>query len=111
MAQVLIQMYQLEQRRPGDWIHLLQWLTDRKQVQGMAPLLRFWGLIEQREGVAADGNPNIGFYRITDLGRQFVLEQVTVPRYIFLYNNTLMAVDASQSPSKMRSRRSSITTR
>jgi hypothetical protein len=52
--------------------------------------LRFWELIERVE-IVDDGvsHPRRGSkYRITDLGCQFVERQISVPKYVHLYNDS-----------------------
>lgn len=58
--------------------------------RGDVPKLRFWGLIEKKEGEKNDGNPNDGFYRITPQGRFFVHGHHAVKTPILLYNNKMI---------------------
>lgn len=53
---------------------------------GDFPYLVHWKLLEKMEGERTDGSKNHGFYKLTDKGRQFVLEQITVPKKIIYYN-------------------------
>lgn len=77
----------------GEWTHL-ETLFDEKgnsrTARGDAPKLRFWGLIEAKDGKKEDdGNPNNGYYRITEKGKQFVLGHISVPSHVFIYNNKM----------------------
>ena len=53
--------------------------------------LRFWSLIEEREGERPDGSKRAGYWRITELGIQFLLGTTRVPRYVWIYNNQVVA--------------------
>lgn len=52
---------------------------------------RYWGLIEEREGERDDGSGRAGFWRITELGIEFLLGAARVHRYVWLYNNKPVA--------------------
>lgn len=54
---------------------------------GDFPKLRFWGLIEKRGDSKEDGNPNSGYYAITQKGLNFVNNDITVPKYMYIYLN------------------------
>jgi|TARA_R110000822_G_C14946169_1_gene454324 hypothetical protein len=48
--------------------------------------LRWWGLATESKG----------YYRITRLGREFLRRRTTIPKYIYLYNNTLHDTSTEQ---------------
>jgi len=50
-----------------------------------ASRLRFWGLLEHRNG---------GYYAITEFGRAFVRQELIVPRRMFFLNNKPVAYDS-----------------
>jgi hypothetical protein len=54
---------------------------------------RFWGLIEESEDVRDDGSGRAGWWRITDLGGQFVRGLTTVPKYALIYNNHCLGLE------------------
>ena len=58
-------------------------------IRGDCPKLRFWGLIEpvSEAALPEDGNPNNGYYRITDLGRKFAEGKVLLQSKVKIYNN------------------------
>jgi hypothetical protein len=58
--------------RGGDWAKLV-----------------YWDLIEPLARTRADGSKRSGFYRLTDKGRQFAEDKITLPRYAFVFNQTL----------------------
>lgn len=74
----------------NQWFHLETYLKSSPAPaswRGDVPKLRFWGLIEKREGEKEDGNPNDGIYRITPEGRFFVHGHHAVKGSILMYNN------------------------
>ena len=56
------------------------------QRSGDFPYLVHWGLLEKMTGKRDDGSSKNGFYKLTDKGRQFVTEQITVPQTLIWYN-------------------------
>jgi DNA-binding PadR family transcriptional regulator len=52
--------------------------------------MKLWGLIEEKPGTRDDGSPRVGYYRMTDLGRQFVARAVRVPSHVYIYNGELL---------------------
>lgn len=74
-----------------EWLHVPSYLSEQSHV-GVAvrggdwAKLVHWGLIEERPVVRADGARHAGYYRITQLGLDFVNDRVLVPKYVFLYN-------------------------
>lgn len=52
--------------------------------------LRYWDLIEGYVKRKGDDNPRNGYWRLTDKGRAFVLNEIRIPRVAFLYNKTLI---------------------
>lgn len=45
-----------------------------------------WGLMEQMPGDREDGSKRNGWWRLTDLGREFVQSHIKMPRYADVYN-------------------------
>lgn len=48
---------------------------------------RYWGLTEKKEGKREDGSKRVGYWKLTEKGRQFVRGEITVPQYAKLFNN------------------------
>lgn len=72
------------------WFHLDEAKDKRKFPTALAvdfAKLRFWGLIEQAEGVRIDGSTRSGFWRITNHGRMFINLEVSVKSHVKIYNN------------------------
>ncbi len=89
MAHAIIILYHYNRNHPAEWMHILEYFTGMKlsTAFGDAPKLRHWGLIEKKEGEKEDGNPDNGYYRITQKGIDFVEKKLQISKYVFLYNN------------------------
>lgn len=92
MAYALIILYRHDCRYPGNWVELSTFFAGLPNldprtaiaVRSNSTALGLWGLIEE--------NPaNSEHYRITDLGRKFVGEAITVPKYVYNYDNRPLA--------------------
>ena len=95
MARVLIQMHQRKNRQPGRWVHVPSLGTP-----GGDPIkTRHWGLIEKRDEVREDGSSRAGWWRLTDLGIQFVEDRVRVPKYAYLYSGVCVKLDEDETTS------------
>lgn len=87
MARALIIIYWYFEREDAEeWLQVPTYLN-WTQALGDAAKLHWWGLIEpKRDAVRDDGSKKTGYYRITELGQQFVRGEAEVPKYIYLYN-------------------------
>lgn len=88
MARGLLKIYVFFEQNPNsEWVHIHN-LRVCNSNEGA--LLRHWGLIAKKIDVKEDGNPNTGYYKLTELGRQFVENKVAIPTHIFTYDNNLL---------------------
>lgn len=92
-ARALIALY----REHGmDWGHMATLartkLTDIAHRGGYLVLSAHWGLIEEESKLRPDGGRG-GWWRVTDLGREFVLGQATVPKYAYVYDAHCLQLD------------------
>ena len=77
-----------------EWLHVPSYIAEMAAdnprraaaVRGDWAKLKFWGLIEEKPDTRADGSPRVGYWKLTQLGRQFVNREVKVPSHIFIYN-------------------------
>lgn len=53
---------------------------------GDFPYLVHWGLMEKLTEPRPDGSSRNGFYKLTDKGRQFVLQEIKVKSTLIFYN-------------------------
>ena len=96
MAKTLIEMYRFNRLYPGHWMHVENHLKalmsglheNQRWVDRDYHKLRFWGIIEKKSGTSTDGNPELGLYRITQFGREFVEYKWSVPRITWVLNDT-----------------------
>lgn len=79
MAHSLITMYRTAGR---DWQHIPTTIGGHSREEGK---LRYWGLIEEQLERREDGG-RAGWWRVTELGEQWILGQVTVPSHVVIYN-------------------------
>ena len=95
MAYALILLYWRNEAHPGEWIHILEYFRGKKGIphtlHGDCPKLRYWELIIKKDEAKEDGNPDSGYYKITRKGFNFVKDMITVPKFIYLYNNEFLA--------------------
>jgi hypothetical protein len=78
-------------RKQSDWLHVPEYLTE---VAANGAIIRggdwaklvHWGLLEAKDDEKRkDGSRRVGFYKITQLGIDFVEGRVRVPRYVYIY--------------------------
>lgn len=90
MAYALILIYRYFKNNPEEkWLHVEDYfkkITIPPTIRGDFPKLRYWALIEKKKGQKEDSNPDVGYYAITDKGKEFVKREIKVPRYIYIYN-------------------------
>lgn len=49
-------------------------------------VMKHWGIIEPR-GAAPGEQQKTGYWRITEKGKQFLRQEITIPRSVNLFNN------------------------
>lgn len=77
-----------------EWLHVPSYIAEMVSdhprraaaVRGDWAKLKYWGLIEEKPDVRADGSPRVGYWKLTPLGRQFARRQVKVPSHVYSYN-------------------------
>jgi len=99
-ARLLIALYRYDDAEGREFVYLPP-LLDRfgatilkgtPHQGGYGTLSHHWGLIEAQPGEREDGSNRVGYWRVTDLGREFALERATVPKYARLYGNRLLGL-------------------
>ena len=79
-----------------EWVHLESFFKSitsiSPSIRADIPKLRFWFLIEPKEGEKTDGNPNNGYYRLTDKGKAFVEGTTLTNSHVNLYNNQFYGI-------------------
>lgn len=82
--------------RADEWLHVPSYIAEvvasnprrAAAVRGDWAKLKLWGLIEEKQGTRKDGSPRVGYWRLTQLGLQFVNREVKVPAHVYIYNGT-----------------------
>lgn len=76
------------------WFHVPTFLSSQTSTStirgGDWAKLVYWGLIESMPADRKDGSNRSGYYRITTKGIQFAADKITLPKYAYVYNQTLL---------------------
>lgn len=80
--------------KQDEWLHVPSHIAEvavgnprrAAAVRGDWAKMKLWGLIEEKPGARDDGSPRVGYWRMTQLGRQFVAREVKVPSHVYIYN-------------------------
>jgi hypothetical protein len=80
--------------RQDEWLHVPSYINEviagnprrSAAVRGDWAKLKLWGLIEEKPETRDDGSPRVGYWRMTQLGRDFVDRKIKVPSHIYIYN-------------------------
>lgn len=87
----LIHLYRLNRQSP--YVHARDVLDQCKDTMASVDYskLKWWGLIEQKPKDAEDDEDKrtSGLYRITDMGKLFVENKVTVNKALFVFNSII----------------------
>lgn len=98
MALCLISLYKLDKNNPEHiWWHVSDDIKVSFKVSGAFAKLRHWGLIEMKpkeEGM--DKKRTSGMWRITELGKDFVMSKAAVQAHAKLFNATLYGLEGDQ---------------
>lgn len=93
MAAALVYIYRyFESAGAEDWLHIPSYLNDKKaNATNEAALLRHWKLIES--------SPELdeGYYRLTELGIDFVAGAATVPRHVVILDKQVLGFSQEQT--------------
>jgi hypothetical protein len=91
MAFAAIKLYRYNLSHPGEYAHLLSLLAvPRGFAGGDYAKLQYWGAIEEDAGRRADGSSRVGYWRITQIGAQWVTRSIRLPRYVRVYNSSAL---------------------
>jgi len=91
MAKALIRLHFFDE----EWVHVPS-VIGFSRMGGDFAKMGWFGLVEEKDEIKDDGNPHAGFWRITELGRQYVREQAKVPSFILIYNNRVLKSSEDQ---------------
>jgi hypothetical protein len=100
MAWVAIRLYRYGLENGEDFAYMPDISAGKKHFGwGDYAKLRHWGVLEEQSGTREDGSNRVGYWRITDLGRQWVTGIVSLPRYVRVYNNQALGPPTPYSKS------------
>lgn len=93
MAKCLVMIHRFFQANKVQFIHvpnfLVKFKNDGSVAGGDVAKLKHWGLLEPVVNERMDGSNRAGFYKITQLGKDWVDGNVSVPKYAYIYNQKL----------------------
>jgi hypothetical protein len=81
---MLIVLYRLD---PYGYVYVPLLCHTYKLPGGDATLAHHWGLISAQPGERDDGSDRVGWWRLTNNGRNFVLGRLFIRRYAMVYNS------------------------
>lgn len=98
MAIALIYIYRYFVLHPEKkWVHIEKLFKNIKDIPAHdTSVLRHWGLLEKKGTMKEDGNPDCGYYGITEKGKLFVNNKATVKKHVNLYNNEVVDFEGDE---------------
>lgn len=105
MAWVLILLYKYFRKPVADkWLHVEDYLKKQdipSSLRGDFAKLKHWGLLEAMVSRRDDGSSRVGFYRITEKGRQFARGAISVPRTAYLHHQKFYGYGEEETDIKL----------
>lgn len=91
MAYALMIMYRIDRSLPPDGDRFFEAGKEIAKTVDVAIALEYnklayWGLIETRTKDSGEGNSRSGLWRITQKGKDFVEDRISVPRWVYVYD-------------------------
>lgn len=92
MAYALILLYRYFRDNPGEeWVHMNDYLNSLDipfpVKSGDNAKLRYWGLLEEKPEKREDGSNRAGYWKVTELGSQFVEGDTAVQSHAKVFNS------------------------
>ena len=85
MAHALIKMFE---HSGTEWVLKTEILRGFQAASRNEPMLRYWGLLEERRTVSMGARPKrSGWWRVTESGEEFIHEKLSVPKYVRVYDS------------------------
>ena len=98
MARALMLLYKHDVMKPGEFVRVDKYLMSQGVHSGaaMPALLRHWSLVEKKKGKRKDSSSATGEYRITERGKLFVEDKITVHKFVRLYDDQSLFVEDTE---------------
>lgn len=90
MARSLIAIY--KKGGTSNFVYIPTSISARSREEGK---LRYWGLLEEERTRRPDGG-RAGWWRVTERGREFILRQITVPKYVYEWDGKRIKFDGPE---------------
>lgn len=93
MAYALILLYRYFEKNPqAEYVHMNDYLNSIEGLpypvkSGDNTKMQYWKLIEKMDATREDGSNRVGYWKITDLGKDFVRGLVTMRTHALLFNS------------------------
>jgi hypothetical protein len=100
MAMVLTLIYREFKRNPEmQWLHVPTFLNGRGVLArgGDWAKLVYWGVIEARTRTRDNQDAAVGYYCITDKGRDFVEVRTSLPAAVYVYDGHVQRFDEERT--------------
>ena len=95
-ARALIMLYFLNKKT--EWVHVRQ-IMEKINISGDFAKLVYWELIIEKEKGKEDKKTS-GLWKLTQKGKNFILNKSSVPKYVFIYNSKLQGFSNEQTTIK-----------
>lgn len=97
-AESLIRLHRKTIAHPGlEFFHIGEFFkSTTKGMGGDFAKLRYWGLIEMLASNPDEDKRTSGYWKITVKGRQFVKGKISIPKSVFLYNQTFYGFEGPE---------------
>lgn len=95
MALTVVKMFR-HARDSSGWLHMVSEGNFGLPSRDYGTL-QHWGLTESSSDAKEDGNPDAGYWRLTENGKAFARNEVSVPKYVYLYNDKPIACDEPEA--------------
>lgn len=102
MAYALILLYRYFKNHPDqEWVHMNDYLNSIEGLpfpikSGDNAKLRYWDLLEEKPEQRDDGSNRAGYWKLTQLGRDFVRGEATVQSHAKVFNSKCYGLTGEQ---------------
>jgi hypothetical protein len=83
-ARLLVRLYE-----GGNTTEFVESKPIKGKGQGDGARLRYWNLAEEEKERRPDGGKS-GWWRVTPYGEDFIRSRATIPKYVYVYDNTVL---------------------